>query len=140
MPNTVNHSSITINTSPEKVWEVLTTSEGITKCLPSIKVLSEWKLGSNVEYTCYSPDGSIMIWNDKQMIWNGEITEFETNKIYSVEYNGSGGIIKETYSLENQNSEIKLNFMQECIDEQTARNYIEGNEFTLSAIKKYLEK
>ncbi|MBC7406339.1 MAG: SRPBCC domain-containing protein [Candidatus Parcubacteria bacterium] len=140
MSSTINQNSISINSTPDKVWEVLTTNEGITQCLPSIKVFSEWKLGSNVEYTCYSPDGSIMQWGGKEIIWKGKIVEFEINKIYSVDYNGSGELTKETYELKTENETVKLTFTQECVNEKIAQGYEAGNAFTLQAIKKYLEK
>ena len=140
MPSTINQYTISINSTLDKVWEVLTTNGGITKFLPSIKVLSEWKLGSNVEYTCYSPDGSVMLWDDKEMIWKGKIVEFDVNKTYSVDYNGSGGLVKETYELKTENDTVKLTFTQECVNEKIAQGYEAGNAFTLQAIKKYLEK
>ncbi len=54
MDNVINQSSITIKTTPKRVWDTLTTNEGITRCMPSIKVISDWKIGSDVEYTCYN--------------------------------------------------------------------------------------
>jgi uncharacterized protein YndB with AHSA1/START domain len=140
MSNTINQNSIIIKSPPDRVWKTLTADEGITNCLPSIKVASDWKIGSKVEYACYNPDGSIMIWNDQEMIWRGIIAVLETNKVYTVEYNGSNGLIKETYSLETDNDNVKLTFTQECVDEASANGYKDGNQFTLQAIKEYLEK
>ena len=140
MPNTINNHNITINVPVEKVWEVLTTSNGITKYLPNIKVVSDWKIGSSVVYTCYEDEGNtITTWNNQEMVWNGIITELETNKIYSVDYNGSCGIIKETYTLKSQEGSTDLSFYQECVDEEIAKGYNKGNGYTQLAIKKYFE-
>jgi uncharacterized protein YndB with AHSA1/START domain len=141
MSNTINNHNISIKSPVDKVWEALTTSEGVTNCLPNIKVVSNWVLGSEITYTCYEADGiTITEWNNKKMIWEGVITELTPNKVYSVEYSGSGGIIKETYTLQSDNDSTELNFTQECVDEETAKAYKEGNEFTQQAIKEYLEK
>lgn len=140
MSNTTNQNSIIIKSSPDRVWEILTTNDGITNCMQNIKVASDWTIGSKVEYTCYNPDGTIMVWKDQEMIWKGIIAELESNKVYTVQYNDSNGLIKETYLLETETDGVKLTFTQECVDEAAANGYKEGNQFTLQAIKEYLEK
>ncbi len=81
-----------------------------------------------------------MIWNENKMIWKGTITELETNKIYKVQYNGSIGLVQETYIIEDQNGETKLTFVQVCTDQEAANSYKNGNMYTLKAIKGFLEK
>lgn len=141
MSNNTNIHSININSSIEKVWKAITKTQELSKYMTNIKVESNWNLDDDIKYTCYADDGAIMIWNGQEMVWEGKIVEFNINKILAVEYNGSGGIIKEKYELSlDSDGRVYLYFEQIAIDQQTAKNYVEGNDYTLQSIKKYLEK
>jgi uncharacterized protein YndB with AHSA1/START domain len=138
--NNTTISTITISSSIDNVWEAITSSNAIKTYIPNMRVISDWELGSDIRYTCYDENGSVAIWNGVEMIWTGKITELETNKKLVVSYNGSGGLVKESYELsQNEHGIVELIFTQEAVDEATAKNYIEGNEYTLKSIKKYLE-
>jgi uncharacterized protein YndB with AHSA1/START domain len=137
----INETEITIKARAEKVWKAITTSQGVESYLPGMKVVSSWNVGSEVEYTCYNKDGSIMMWNDNEMIWKGVITELAPNKRYVVEYNGSTGIEKEIYELSEENDgTTKLIFVQTATTPEVAKNYEDGNQESLQLLKNYLEK
>jgi uncharacterized protein YndB with AHSA1/START domain len=135
-----NNHTITINSPIEKVWFALTDSVELTKYIPAMKVVSDWKEGSTIEYTHYEKDGTVTIWNGSPMIWSGKIEKIELNTNFVVKYDGSTGVIKEIYMLSPTEIGTKLDFIQELTSQEVADNYKEGNEYTLNALKTYLEK
>jgi uncharacterized protein YndB with AHSA1/START domain len=141
MNNNINISYITIHTGINKVWEALTNPTIINSYIKNMKVESDWKEGSVIKYTCYEEDGSVSIWNGNEAIWIGKIIDLELNKRFLVKYDGSGGLIQESYDLEEkEGGYLELKFTQEAVDEETAKNYVQGNEYTLQSIKFFLEK
>jgi uncharacterized protein YndB with AHSA1/START domain len=138
MPAQNNHTT-SINSPVEKVWFALINRDELPKYLPPMKVVSDWKEGSTIIYTHYEKDGSITVWNNAQMVWSGVIEKLETNSIFTVKYDGSTGTLKETYLLNSSENGTKLDFIQELTTQEVADNYKEGNEYTLKALKDYLE-
>jgi uncharacterized protein YndB with AHSA1/START domain len=137
---TTNSYEIILKASAKDVWRAITTSEGLESYMKSMKVLSNWQVGASIEYTCYNPEGTIMLWNDKKMVWKGEIVTFETNKMFTVAYDGSAGILKESYTLESINEQTtKLMFIQTATDAQAIAAYNDGNKHSLQLLKEYLE-
>jgi uncharacterized protein YndB with AHSA1/START domain len=133
--------SIIINASVEKVWKAFTTKEQFESYMNGMTVVSDWKAGSPIVYTCYNKDGSVMLWNEMEMVWNGVIQELVPNEKIVTEYNGSAGIEKETYVLEKLDEQTtKLTFIQTAVDPKRARNYEDGNTQTLELLKQYCEK
>jgi uncharacterized protein YndB with AHSA1/START domain len=136
-----NAVEIAIKVGTKKVWNAITTSQGVESYLPGMKVVSSWNAGSEVEYTCYNKDGSIMMWNDNEMIWKGVIIELTPTKRYVVEYSGSTGIEKEIYELSEQNDgTTKLIFVQTASAPEITKSYENGNQESLQLLKNYLEK
>lgn len=134
-------NSITINSSAQKVWFALTNSDEVNKYLPSVKVVSDWELGSSIVYTCYNKNGEVYQWNGKPMIWSGKIETWEINKIFGTIYTDqSQGVISESYILKviNDNT-TELTFMQTLVSQEMANSYKDGNQYTLNALKKYLD-
>jgi uncharacterized protein YndB with AHSA1/START domain len=141
MSLSTNNNEIKIKASVNKVWSAITTSKELESYMTNMKIISNWKVDSDIVYTCYYPDGSVMLWNDKEMIWKGVITEMVTNSRFVVEYDGSAGIKKETYEIEEiDTNTTKVVFTQEANDPETAKGYDEGNRETLKLMKEYLEK
>jgi uncharacterized protein YndB with AHSA1/START domain len=134
-----NNHSIVVNSPVEKVWFALTNSSELGKYLPEMKVVSDWKEGSNIVYTHYEKDGTITTWNNSQMVWSGLIEKLEINTIFIVKYDGSTGVLNETNQLSPQGNCTKVDFIQELTSQEVADNYIEGNQYTLNALKTYLE-
>jgi uncharacterized protein YndB with AHSA1/START domain len=68
-----NAYELTIKANLSKVWNAISTSEGFESYMKNMKVESDWQKGSSVKFTCYNSDGTIMLWDNKQMIWSGII-------------------------------------------------------------------
>ena len=71
-------TSITIDATPSKVWEVLTTPALVKKYLMGMEVSSDWKEGSPISYK-----GE---YNGKKYHDKGVIKKFEPNKIFQSTY------------------------------------------------------
>jgi uncharacterized protein YndB with AHSA1/START domain len=141
MSESTNNYETIIKANVDKVWSVITTSEEWESYMKNMKIVSEWKVGESIVFTCYNPDGSVMLWNDKEMIWRGVIAEKVANSRFVVDYDGSSGIKKETYEVEEIDpNTTKLTFIQVANDIETAKDYDEGNKETLQNMKNYLEK
>jgi uncharacterized protein YndB with AHSA1/START domain len=142
MSTFINTNETTIKAKPEIVWQALTTSDNISTYMVNIKVVSDWQQGSSIVYTHYEKDGSITMWEGMQMIWTGVIEVLNPNQQFDVRYTDqSTGLVHESYTLEAINSvETKVTFIQELVSQKIADNYKEGNEYSLNALKSYLEK
>jgi uncharacterized protein YndB with AHSA1/START domain len=69
-----------INTTPEKVWQALTTAEFTQRYWMGQRVQSDWKAGAPVSFA--KPDGTV-----KHI---GEVLRFEPPKILSYSWSGKG--------------------------------------------------
>ena len=139
MNNTTNQYTITIKSSMDRLWKVLASTSGTLEYMPDTKLISDWQIGSSIEYACYNPDGTIMKWNDQDMIWKGLVVEFEEGETFTIDYGGSLGLVSETYSLKLVEDGTEVTFIQVAVDAETAKNYDSGNIQTLDTLKKYLE-
>lgn len=135
-------NSVIIKADKETIWHAQTISSELPKYMESIEVVSDWKVGSSIVYTCYDDNEKVAIWNGKEMIWDGVITIFEPNSVLELEYpGGETGVLREKYVLKAiDESTTTLNFEQDLVDEKAGENYKEGNELTLQALQKYCEK
>jgi uncharacterized protein YndB with AHSA1/START domain len=138
---TQNHE-ITIKTNVQNVWKAMTDCETLSKYLGDMKVKSNWQQGSEIVYTHYDADGSVTIWKGMEMIWKGIIESFEPNKQFRVRYlDANTGLVSETYTLQELDANTtQVNFEQIALSAEIAENHKEGNEYTLNAMKKFLEK
>jgi uncharacterized protein YndB with AHSA1/START domain len=136
-----NKLTIRVNSTSEKVWHSLTNSDEISKYMKSIKVVSDWHVGSNIEYTHYDKNGEITQWNGVKMLWKGIIKEFVPNNFFIVDYSGSPtGITEEKYTLEELNeNQTKVTFEQSSTTDEIANSYKEGNQYSLNVLKEYSE-
>jgi uncharacterized protein YndB with AHSA1/START domain len=69
-----------INTTPEKLWQALTTADFTQQYWMGQRIQSDWKTGAPVKFT--KPDGQI-----KDI---GEVVRFEPPKTLSYTWSGSG--------------------------------------------------
>ncbi len=139
MSKFINTHEIVIDSSLDVVWRAMT--DQISRYLKNMKVVTDWKQGSTIIYTHYEDDGTVTVWQGMQMIWSGVIEVLKINEQLDVSYTDqSSGLIKESYILETVSiHEVKVTFTQELISEEMANNYKEGNEYTLNALKTYVE-
>lgn len=64
-----NTYEITIVAPIDAVWLALTNSNEISQYMKNIQVVSDWRVHTDIEYTCYNDDGTIMEWNNMKMVW-----------------------------------------------------------------------
>lgn len=136
-----NNLEIIINSSVTNVWQALTDNEKVKQWMENVKVDTDWKEGSTIKYTCYDTKGNVVTWNGKQMIWDGIIQKMSPNKELTFLYpSKASGLEKEKYNLVELFPEItKINFVQECMTENIAKNYVDGAKDMLGKLKNFLE-
>jgi uncharacterized protein YndB with AHSA1/START domain len=138
---TTNTFTITINSTPQKIWHNLTNSDQVSKYMKGMKVVSHWQVGSHIEYTCFDDNGNIVEWNGTKMIWKGIVKEFIPNTMFVVDYSGSPtGITQEKYTLEKlSETQTRVTFEQSATTAEIADGYKEGNQYALNTLKEYSE-
>jgi uncharacterized protein YndB with AHSA1/START domain len=138
---TTNTLTITINSAAQNIWHSLTTSDEVSRYMKSIKVISDWQVGANIEYICFDDNGEVLEWNGTKMIWKGIIKEFVPNSWFVVDYSGSStGITQEKYTLEElAENQTKVTFEQSATNDEIANSYKEGKQYSLNMLKEYSE-
>ena len=121
-----------INSTPEKVWKALTTSQFTQQYWFGRKVESDWKVGSAVTIT--TPEGAIEV--------TGEVLEVEANKRLSYTW-GSGTSTDNTtviFEITQMGPLVKL-LITHDIDMSAggAQQAANGWTFILCGLKTYLE-
>ena len=121
-----------INSTPEKVWKALTTSEFTQKYWFGRKVESDWKVGSQVTIT--TPEGSIEV--------KGKVLAVEMNKRLSYTW-GSGTSTDNTtvvFELTQMGPLVKLLITHDIdLSASGAQQAANGWTFILCGLKTYLE-
>ena len=137
-----NKFEIEINASIDKVWLALTNTDEFGKWMKSIKIQTDWKQGSEITYTCYDENGTVVKWDGMDMIWQGSIKTIEENKEFTCIYpSKSTGLELESFILEKlEDNKTKLTQIQLLISEAIADGYKEGTAHTLNFLKNHLEK
>ena len=135
--------TISVNSEISKVWDLLTTSDGYGKWMPNITAVSDWQEGSKIVYTCYNPDGSVMLWKGHgECIWDGSIEKLILNQEFSCKYPGSHtGLIEESYLFEAiDENNTKVTLIQDLTTQEVADEYKKGSMYSLELLKTYLAK
>lgn len=127
-----------INTSPQTLWNALTTSEFTEKYWgpEGRKILSDWKIGSSVSVV--KPDGS--------PDWQGEVLACEPPKKLSFTFHLNGSkelsaepVSKVTYLIEPAKASVKLTVIHEELSEKVRNGISQGWPQILSVLKTLLE-
>lgn len=138
--NLTSHASITVNASPERVWQALTTPSEIKQYLFGTDATSDWKEGSTVTYT-----GE---WEGKKYEDKGEIIESIPNQLLHTTYfsSMSGKEDKpENYSdviyrLEPTGKQTILTITQDNNADEKSRDHSQANwSIVLQGLKKVVE-
>jgi uncharacterized protein YndB with AHSA1/START domain len=132
---------ISINTTPDKIWEALTNPELIRKYLYGAEAVSDWKVGSEIvykgEYDGYA-------YADK-----GIIKQFEKGKIFQHTYLSTFSGIEDkpenyhlvTYIIEKSNGGSLLTINQENIHSEDAMEQAgKGWDMVMELIKEAAQK
>ena len=123
--------SIYMNTTPEKLWVTLTTSEFTRKYWGGLDIESDWKVGSPVKMA--------VPWDGKLIEMAGTVLKSEQPKILS--YTGIGGADSSiTFEIIQVSPlEIRLNITHEGFSDKARTSLSEGWYAILSSLKTLLE-
>lgn len=139
--STINDYELTIEAPVAKVWQALTDKRVAEEWMLSVKVESDWAEGANIRFTCYDDKGNVAQWQGMDMIWNGTITRLVEQKEFTTKYDGSAGVLLESYLLDADGpTTTRVKFHQECTNEEAAKGYREGTDEQFVMLKKYLER
>jgi Activator of Hsp90 ATPase homolog 1-like protein len=133
--------SITIKAPIHKVWEAITTTEIAQQWTGSV-IKTDWKVGSQVDYTCYNEDCSIMIYEGRTMKWIGTIAVLEEDSRYLIIYpeGAEHCSIDEEYSMEKIDEQTTiLHFTSNFTNQEIADDYAKGVVGLFKDLQKMLE-
>jgi uncharacterized protein YndB with AHSA1/START domain len=133
--------SITIKAPINKVWEAITTTELAQQWTGSV-IKTDWKVGSEVNYSCYNEDGSVMIYQGRSMQWIGTIAILEQDSKYLIVYplGAQHCSIDEEYSLEKVDEQTTiLHFVSNFTNQDIADDYTKGVDGLFKGLQKMLE-
>jgi len=130
-----------INAPVSKVWDALTNPEQIKKYFFGTNAISDWKVGSPLEFK-----GE---WEGKEYHDKGTILKSEKNKLFQYTYlssmSGKEDIPENyatvTYELSAQNGSTTLKILQDGNETQESKQHSEQNwSYVLNSMKDLLEK
>ena len=132
---------ITINATPEKVFDALTTSDEIVKYYPLNKVISNWVIGDSVLYK-----GEV---NEQEFTDYGVITELKRPATYSYRYWSDNHGTEKTpdnhltinYTLLSVNGATELSLVQDNIKSEEMFNVMNTVvwDMLLNGLKQHME-
>ncbi|HEY9658904.1 MAG TPA: SRPBCC family protein [Allocoleopsis sp.] len=122
-----------IATTPEKLWEALTSGEFTQKYWGGRKIQSDWKVGSPVKHV--KDDGS----SD----WEGEVLQCDPPRLLSYTFHAPGEKQEQpsrvVFELEPNGSTVKLTLTHDELDEKSFMVISRGWSAILSSLKSLLE-
>ena len=130
-----------INAPVSKVWDALTNPEQIKKYFFGTNAISDWKVGSPLEFK-----GE---WEGKEYHDKGTILKSEKNKLFQYTYlssmSGKEDIPENystvTYELSAKNGSTTLKILQDGNETDESKQHSEQNwSYVLNAMKDLLEK
>ena len=134
-------ASITVNASPERVWEALTTPEDIKQYLFGTDAKSDWKEGSSVTYT-----GE---WEGKKYEDKGTVIKSIPNQLLHTTYYSSMSGKEDKpenyadviYRIETAGGQTILTITQSNNADEKSRDHSQENwGIVLQGLKKVVEK
>lgn len=140
--NLIASSNINIQSTPEKIWDVLTKPENIKEYLFGTEVLTDWKIGNPIVF-----QGE---YNGQKYEDKGNVIENTRNKLLKYDYwSGFSGMEDKpenysfvTYKIEklNKNS-VKFTWHQQGFSSEEGKCHTEqGLQSMLEKIKELAEK
>lgn len=139
--NLLARVEVTIDTTPEKVWEALTKPEMIKQYLFGTEAITDWKVGSEIIWKG--------VWQDKAYEDKGTILQFIPNELLETTYWSSMSGVAEspenykkvTYQLLKEGDDTRLILTQDNNSTEEEKNHSEQNwRMVLDGLKKLLEK
>lgn len=138
--NIIARAEIAINAPADQVWKALTTPELIKKYFFGTEAVSDWKVGSTLEFK-----GT---WQGKPYVDKGEILQIIPEKLFQYSYFSSFSGLPDapenyaniTYELSENKGTTTLRVKQENIADEQTREHSEKNwQMVLGELKKLLE-
>ncbi len=137
----VASAEIKINKPVSKVWDALTNPEQIKKYFFGTNAISDWKVGSPLEFK-----GE---WEGKEYHDKGVILKSEKDKLFQYTYLSSMSGKEDkpenyatvTYELSSKDGQTNLKILQDGNEsEESKKNHEENWNYILKSIKDLLEK
>ena len=134
-------ASINIKAPAWEVWKALTTPELIKQYFFGTEVVSDWKVGSSLQFK-----GE---WEGKEYLDKGAILEIIPQKLFRYNYISSFSGLEDipenyaniSYELSEENGETQLSILQDHVKDEEAKIHSEQNwMYILTELKKLLEK
>jgi uncharacterized protein YndB with AHSA1/START domain len=135
------HASITMDAPAAKVWEALVNPEIIKQYMFGTKVISDWKVGSEIIWKG--------VWQEKEYEDKGKILELQPEKILKYSHfsplAGQADVPENyhtvTVELQEGNSGTRISLAQDNNPTEQSREHSEKNwQMMLDTLKKFLEK
>lgn len=140
--NLIASSNINIQSTPEKIWDVLTKPENIKEYLFGTEVLTDWKIGNPIVF-----QGE---YNGQKYEDKGNVIENTRNKLLKYDYwSGFSGMEDKpenysfvTYKIEKLNdNSVKFTWHQQGFSSEEGKCHTEqGLQSMLEKIKEIAEK
>lgn len=134
--------AIEISAPKQKVWQAISTTEGMKAWGGSLKVDTDWQVNSPVVFTCYNEKGEVAEYGGEKMIFKGIIEVKNEGKEITYSYPEKvAGIEKESYVLgEIDTGTTRVTFSQTYTSEEKAKDAQEAQRQIMEMLKKKLEK
>jgi uncharacterized protein YndB with AHSA1/START domain len=138
--NLIAKASVKIDAPASKVWKALTTPELIKQYFFGTNTISDWKVGSTLEFRG--------VWEGKEYVDKGFILQSLPEKLFQYSYLSSFSPLEDkpenyaniTYELDEENGTTMLSVKQENVADEKTREHSEQNwAMVLDNLKKMLE-
>jgi uncharacterized protein YndB with AHSA1/START domain len=139
--NLIAKSTVNIDAPANTVWDALTNPKLIKQYLFGTEAISDWKVGSPIEFK-----GT---WEGKEYLDKGKILRIVPQKLFQYTYFSSmagkpdspENYANVSYELDEDEGTTTLTIKQENIDNEKSREHSEKNwSMVLDTLKKLLEK
>ncbi len=138
--NLVAKSSITVQATPEQVWEALTNPVMVKQYLFGTDMETDWKEGSPITYSG--------VWEGKPYQDKGTVLKVVPNKLIETSYWSAAfgpdtpeNRKKVSYEITPEGEQTKLTIRQDNNSDEKSKEASEGNwSMVLDSLKKLVEK
>lgn len=126
----------------QKVWDAISTTQGMKVWAEWLKVDTDWQTNNPIVLTCYDEKGQILEHNGEEMVFRGLIEVKQENKEITYSYPEKlAGIEKESYLLDEIDAGTTcVTFTQTCTSEEIAKDQEESQKQLMEMLKNKLEK
>ncbi len=126
----------------QKVWDAISTTQGMKVWAEWLKVDTDWQMNNPIVLTCYDEKGQILEHNGEEMVFRGIIEVKVENKEITYSYPEKlAGLEKESYLLDEIDAGTTcVTFTQTCTSEEIAKDQEESQKQLMEMLKNKLEE